>query len=272
MKLNLTRSRKYMLTAATVGLIGLAAWPALATIMVTPMIVLMEGRTRYADVNLVNTTQTTQNYSLDWKYLRMAEGTGLYENMEASITPFDLAQNMVLTPRRVTIEPMGMQKVRLGLRLKGEPPAPGDYRAHLEMAQGEKPVPADASAELKENEVKVGVAVRVGFSIPVIYRVGESDAVAKIGDITKQFNEKLKKNELVIPITRSGGPFGFYGNLTVKKGNAVLGEIRNANIFPEVSERKFIVVLNEDAPAGSIQVVFKHHDTKNETVFAQKTF
>lgn len=272
MKLNLTKSKKIILSAMTAGLIGLAAWPALAAIMVAPMIVVIEGRTRYADVNLVNTTQATQSYSLSWKYMRASEGSGEYETVEASTTPFDLTQNIVLTPRRVTIEPMGMQKIRLGLRLKGEPPAPGDYRAHLEMAQGERPMPADAAAGLKENEVKVGVAVRVGFSIPVIYRVGESDAVATIGNVTKQFSDKFKKSELVIPITRTGGPFGFYGHLIVKKGNKVLGEIKNANIFPEVSERVFKVVLNEDVPAGSVQIVFKHHDTKNETVFAQKSF
>lgn len=272
MTLNLTKSRKYILGAVAAGLIGLAAWPALATIMVTPMIVVIEGRTRYADVNLINTAQTKESYTINWKYLEMTEGTGEYKEVTASTTPFDLAQNVVFTPRRVTIEPMGMQKIRLGMRLKGEPPAPGDYRAHLEITQDEKPQPVDAGENLKKNEVKVGVAVRVGFSIPVIYRVGESDAVATIGDVTKHFDEKMKKNELAIPITRSGGPFGFYGHLIVKKGNTVVGEVRNANIFPEISQRVFKVILNEDVAPGSVQIIFKHHDMKDETVFAQKSY
>ncbi len=272
MKINLTKSRKYLLGVVAAGLVAVAAWPALATVMVTPMIVLMEGRTRYADVNLVNTTQTIQNYSLNWKYLKAAEGSGDYQEVEQSITPFDLAQNLVFTPRRVTIEPMGMQKIRLGLRLKGELPAPGDYRVHLEMVQDEKARPVEDVQSMQKDEVKVGVAVRVGFSIPVIYRVGESDAVVSIGSVTKRYNEKLKKQELVIPITRTGGPFGFYGHIIVKKGSEIVGEIKNANVFPEVSLREFKVPLMTDVAPGSVQIIFKHFDTKNETIFTQKSF
>ena len=272
MKLTLTKTKKCLFATAAAGLIALTAWPAAATLMVTPMIVVIEGRARYADVNLINTSNGTEGYAIGWKFLKMTEETGDYQEVDASITPFDLTKNIVFTPRRVTVEANGMQKIRLGLRLKGEPPAPGDYRAHLEMAQEEKPQPITTAEAPKKDEVRVGVAVRVGFSVPIIYRVGESDAVATIGNITKQFNQQMKKNELVIPIARSGGPFGFYGQLLIKKGNTVVGEVRNANIFPEVSQRVFKVALNEDVSPGSVRVVFKHYDVKNETVFAEKSY
>jgi hypothetical protein len=264
------------LVLAALGLVtlGIAAYPALATVTVTPMIAVIEGRNRYADINLINTSDKTESYQITWRFYKMKEGEGTYDNADASLTDFDLSQHLVMTPRRVSIEPGGMQKIRLGLRLKGEPPAPGDYRAHLMLMQDKDvnaaPVPPQP---LEKGKVMIGVGVNVGLSIPVVYRVGESDVKAVIGDVSRQINPNSGKIELLIPITREGeGRYGIYGDLKVMRDGEMLGEIANANIFDEVQTRVFKVVLNvSELSGGNLEVIYKHYDKLNPTVFAQKT-
>lgn len=274
MREKLLKPRAFALYALALIAGGIVAWPALASVTVTPMIVVMEGRDRYADVNLVNTSDKTKSYAVKWIYRNMVEGSGEYEVIEQSTTPFDLAKNLVMTPRRVTIEPGGMQKIRLGLRLKGEPPPPGDYRAHLQMEDDNGPPELpEPDKPLKEGEILVGVKINVGISIPVIYRVGESDATASIGEMKTQINPKTKQIELVIPVTRSGGPFGLYGHMKIMYGGKLVGEIKNANIFPEIKQRIFVIPLNvESLNAGALDVVYENYNPKDNTVYAQKSF
>lgn len=272
MKEKLFKPRALILYALALIAGAVAAWPAFANITVTPMLIVMEGRDRYADVNLVNTGGNTESYAITWRHMKMVEGTGAYEPVETSNTTFDLAQHVVMTPRRVSIEPGGMQKIRLGLRLKGEPPAPGDYRAHLEMTNDTRPDTSGAKPA-KEGEVTVGVKINVGVSIPVIYRVGESDVTATIGDISTQINEKSKGIEVNVPVTRSGGPFGIYGHIKIMSGGKIVGEVKNANLFAEINQRTFVIPLNIDNDLGqTLEIVYKHYSPKNDTVFAQKTF
>lgn len=271
---NLLNPKTLILAALAFVTLGIAAYPALATVTVTPMIAVIEGRNRYADINLINTSQKTESYQVGWRFYKMKEGEGTYENAESSLTEFDLSQHLVMTPRRVSIEPGGMQKIRLGLRLKGEPPAPGDYRAHLMLMQDKAVEQNPAAPEpLEKGKVKIGVGVNVGLSIPVVYRVGESDVKPVIGDISRQINPNTGKIELLIPITREGeGRYGILGDLLVKRDGVLLGEIANANIFDEVQTRVFKVALNvSELSGGNLEIIYKHYDKLNQTVFAQKT-
>jgi hypothetical protein len=265
-----TKTRMIVLGAVFAVLVGLASYPAFATVTVTPMLALIEGRNRYADVNLINVSQKPESYAMSWKFMKMVEGSGAYDNVAASLTDFDLSKHIVMTPRRVTIEGGGMQKIRLGLRLNGEPPAPGDYRAHLELMQDSKPEMKTDQAFEKGQSI-VGVHVNVGFSIPVIYRVGESDAVPSIGDITTRINPDTKSIEAVVPMARTGGPFGVYGHLKVFYNDKMIGEIKNANIFSEINNRTFMVPLTENLAGGTLKIVYKHFDPKDNTIFAEKS-
>lgn len=272
MRKELFKPRAFMLYALALMAGGLAAWPAFASVTVTPTILVLEGRDRYGDVNLVNTSDETTSYAVSWIYRKMLDGTGEYEVIDASTTPFDLGKHMVMTPRRVTIEPGGMQKIRLGLRLKGEPPPPGDYRAHIQMEEDSPPKVEMPDTPLEKGQAIVGVNINVGISIPVIYRVGESDATATIGDISTQVNDR-NQIEVKIPVTRSGGPFGIYGHMKVMYGGKIVGEIKNANIFAETNQRTFVIPLNvASLSGGALEIVYKHFDNRNDTVFAQKSF
>ena len=255
--------------------------PAHATITITPMFLVIEGRQRYADFNLINTSDEPQTYVMGWRYFKMAEGTGEYLIVDKPPTDFNIADNIVFTPRKVTLAPRETQKVRLALRLKGEPPAPGDYRAHLEFSQVKKEAPPSSppeqnSSDPEKHAVKVGVGISVAYSVPVIYRVGEGDATATMGDITTGTNPNSGAAEVHVPITKNGTT-SLMANLTVyhtPTGGArtVVGEIQNANIFSEATQRAFVVTLNvKELSNGSLEIVYKEADPKKDVVFAQRT-
>ncbi len=236
-----------------------------ASLSIVPTLVVIEGRDRFADVNLINTSDETKTYEVRWRFFEMENGTGRYVEKEKSLTDFSVADHVVFTPRRVRLEPNRLQKIRLGLRLKGEPPAPGDYRAHLEFKEVSLPA-APQPAETPGKTV-VGININFGFSIPVIYRVGEGSAKAEIGNVTAAYNDKTKHLEAIVPVTRSkDNPYGILGHLFVYKGGKLIGEQKNANIFPEASHRTFNVMLNVDKlDSGDVSVVYMEGETQNET-------
>lgn len=266
-------ARKIILAGALVApLFFCPASPAQATVTITPTIVVIEGRERFADVNLINAQDKENSYAISWVYNSMVEGTGGYHLSDKSITDFDLAKNLFYSPKRVTIEPKGLQKIRLALRLKEGPPAPGDYRAHLQIMQTSPPPVEGQATPNGEKKMSVGVSVNVGFSIPVIYRVGESSVRPVIGDVTTRIGEKSGKIEAVIPVTRTEGPYGVMGQMQVLYNGKQVGLVRNANIFPEVKSRTFRIPLDVAAlSGGALKIVYKHYKTENPEIYAEKT-
>lgn len=281
MKFTTVKFNLFLLLGTLAAMVIMPPHPAHATITITPMFVVIEGRQRYADFNLINTSDEEQTYDIGWRYFKMADGTGEYLITDKPPTDFNIADNIVFTPRKVTLAPRETQKVRLALRLKGEPPAPGDYRAHLEFSQVKQeeptpPPPEQNSSDPEKNAVKVSVGVNVAYSVPVIYRVGDADANAIMGDITTSVNPNSGAIEVNVPITRQGAT-SLMANLTVyhtppggKK--TMVGEIQNANIFSEATQRTFVTQLILKAlPSGSLEVVYKEADPKKNVVFAQRT-
>ncbi len=247
--------------------------PASATLSITPLIGFFEGRTRYVDVNLINTSDKRQDYEVKWRFYKMIEETGLYEEVAGSTTEFDLSKHLVYTPKRMSLGPSQTQKVRLALRLNGEPPAAGDYRAHLEFKQATKkpsvPEPKEVNGKKGAN---IGISMNVGFSIPIVYRVGESNVTPVIGDVSTKVNPNSGVIEAFVDVSKGNSPYGILGNLQIFYGDIKIGEVRNGNIFPEVTKRRFVVPLSaKNLSGGSLRIVYKHYDSANKTVFAEKT-
>lgn len=241
-----------------------------AAITITPTLVVIEGRVRYADVNLVNTGDNVGSYDVGWKFYKMEDGTGSYIHTDKATTDFDLTQNIVFTPKRVTIGPKQPQKIRLGLRLKGEPPAPGDYRAHLLLKEAPKGTSRQESPTGRG--AKIGVNVNVGFSIPVVYRVGESDATVQIGDVRTQINKKSGRIEAVVPTIKSQSSYGILGRLEIYYNNDLVGQVKNANIFTEARKRTYTVPLRlEKLSGGTLRIVYKDFHKEKDVILAEKT-
>lgn len=79
--------------------------PVEASLTISPLRVVLEGRSRSAEVMLLNLSKQTNTYRLGWIYNKMDE-TGHYTRVAESLTPdMDVAKYVVFSPRQVSIPP-----------------------------------------------------------------------------------------------------------------------------------------------------------------------
>jgi P pilus assembly chaperone PapD len=178
--------------AACAGLLAAALWllaglpaPALAAgaLGVSPTNVLFEGRTRSAEVLLINRSDAPATYRVFFKNLRMREH-GQYEDIETPAAGERFADPLIrYAPRQVRLKARGSQTVRLLLR---KPPdlAPGEYRSHLHFLQlPPESAGRDIESTLGPGQISVKLIAQFGVSIPVIVRQGTLAARASLADL-----------------------------------------------------------------------------------------
>lgn len=252
--------------------------PVEASLTISPLRVVLEGRSRSAEVMLLNLSKQTNTYRLGWIYNKMDE-TGHYTRVAESLTPdMDVAKYVVFSPRQVSIPPGGRQKVRLSLR---RPPelADGEYRAHLIFQKLPDENTKASAPAAPERGMSLSMEVLVGFSIPVIVRTGEYDAAAEI--VNPHFipldQSKSGKPEIGMIIKRTG-KHSTLGRVTVHwdgsdKPDKRIGLLNNVSIFPEMNERIVNVTLNVDAiPGGNITIRYTAEGPEQGIIYTEKTF
>lgn len=148
-------------------------------LLVAPTRVVFEGRSRTAEVTLINTGAETTTYRITFTQLRMGERGEMKEISEAG--PGELFADRLIrySPRQVVLSPGVPQTVRLQVRKPADLP-PGEYRSHLSFhavppadeAPGQAPPPATG--------LNVQIKIRYGVSIPAIVRHGATAATARL--------------------------------------------------------------------------------------------
>lgn len=249
-----------------------------ADLMITPTQILFKAREHYANVTLINDTDTPKTYKLELVGRKMEEGVGGYSATELSDSTFDLSKHIVFTPKRVTLPPKSPQKIRIGVR-RSEDMAPGDYHVHLRFKVLPDEKKDDDSTRRPQKGSRATVSIAVNYAIPVILRVGESDVKTEIGEITLKRNKETGKLSALIPIERSPeSSYSILGHLRVyhvdKDGNdeEFVGEIINANIFPEINSRTYEVLLNKNIEGGSLRIILGSWGEDDDFVRAERLF
>ncbi len=224
-----------------------------ADLLITPVRVVLEGKDRSAVVTLVNTSDKVRTYRMGWKKMRMSE-LGQYSDIEgAAADDFEMrAQRMTemikFSPRQVTIEPGGRQRIRLSLR-RPETLAEGEYRAHMQFERLPEPRELDAN----NRGVKFDLQINLGFTIPVIFKNGSYEADAKIAEKIEYVPaEPGAKNGPLIRMTlERSGAGSVYGRVLVKSSGGAkkeLGVLNNVAIFQEMGKRIIEVPLDVKNP------------------------
>lgn len=234
-----------------------------ADLTIMPVRVVFEERDRSAELVLVNTSNTTNTYRLEWLNNRVNED-GSYASLTEPLDPlFKPDEVFVVSPRQVTIPPGQQQRVRLSLR---RPPnlAVGEYRAHLAMRKVDQQSRAVNTAI---DGVAAALNINVGFSIPVIVRQGAYNAQATISDIKIQPASAGGNPQLLLNINRQG-THSLSGRIRVKwtppgGSEEDVGLLNNVNVFHEVPLRKARVNLKSSRPitGGSMRVIYETMDT-----------
>lgn len=212
-----TSSKKTIISALSLLACNLAGTPAFAApgdLLVSPVRVVFEGRTRVAEVTLVNKGDTKSNYRISFENRRM-ERDGQFEKIETPGEGDMFAEKLVrYAPRRVTLEPNAPQTLRLMLR-KPSDLVDGEYRSHLHFAA----VPDDAKENSIEdtasdsNTLSIRLTPIYGVTIPIIVRHGEVNAAAEIADL--DFSKNSDGTASLAMILKRTGNMSLYGDLHI---------------------------------------------------------
>lgn len=273
--------KKFGLAMACAALMAGASFvvPASAQLLITPLQVTMEGRTRANDIVLVNTSQETNTYRLEWMQMELSQKTGGYQPSDMKSGKLFLQNFAVFSPRQVTLGPGEKQTVRIGVR---RPPdlADGEYKSHLKFkVEAKPPPPAQKDPSLGKNEFRAGAQVQASFIVPVVYRSGEYDCKITLGDPSFNINEKTGKMIITVPVERAGihGVIGLIEAYYKPEGGeeTLLGGVGNANLFPEITSRSFKIPTQVSGlEAGTLRLKFlKAEGQKNNYVqLDEKTY
>lgn len=244
---------------------------AFADLMIMPIRTVFQGHDRMKGIMLVNAATTPATFRLAFYHLKQLP-TGAYESLDGPTTPgYDLSKMIVYSPRQVDLPPRGKQSVRLSLRRPGDLPD-GEYRVHLKMSRIER-----KEMKAPKEGATVGVAVNVGFSVPVMLRQGAYDAQATIAD------------PKFIPAEGKRGPrIRFYINRTGKHSTLgrsdvfwtpvggeerKIGTLNGLSIYPEVSRREADVTISEPSLAGGkIRIIYEGMEADKGKHFDEKTY
>ncbi len=250
---------------------GVFSVAANANILITPTRIVFEDRDRFAVVTLVNNGSTVKSYEMDWIHFNEGDNGDAVMQMEKA---FDLSDHIVFSPRRVTLEPGAKQKIRLALR-RPETIPDGDYSVHFRFHALPDPIVVQEPGQ--EKKMEASIKINVSYTIPVVLRVGEARVTADIGQINMSRNNDTGALNVHIPVTRADGPYAILGWLKVfhetKNGEELVGEVSNAHIFADMTQRDFVVPLKKELSGGGrLRIVLRYYDLDTDVIYAEKVF
>jgi P pilus assembly chaperone PapD len=248
-------------------LLILTFFPAIVSaqgdLLITPRRLVFEGSKRSIDLNLANTGKDTATYAISVVQIRMLEDGGF-----ETITEPDPGQRFAdrfirFFPRTVTLGPNEAQTVKVQLIRTGEL-EPGEYRSHFYFRAipksaplGEKEIPKDSST------ISVRLTPIFGITIPVIIRIGPSDAKVSITDFSfDMINDSVPRVRLTF--NRSGN-MSLYGDLAVDyispQGKTTRVGIANgvAVYTPNTTRRFQLNLINQpgiDYKSGTLHIIY----------------
>ncbi|OQA37705.1 MAG: hypothetical protein BWY56_00709 [Acidobacteria bacterium ADurb.Bin340] len=257
-----------------------AAAPAEAPggISVIPNRVVLEGRTRAAEVLLKNSGTVRASFRVSMVEKDMTEDGRLVDRVrkEGEITAADLVR---FSPRQVDLEPGESQIVRLQVR-KPEHLPDGEYRSHLLLqgippARQAEPIQGDEA----DRTLSFGITQVLGISIPIIVRQGTLEAEVSLAHGEPVFYQPTYKDSapvISLWLERKGNR-SVMGDMKVtleagggKPKGTVLWELKSVGIYTNLGRRK--VFLGVPAAVGGklqgarAKVVFTPTDMKLDPV------
>ncbi len=272
---------------AVFGIIG-AMWTAqpvsvlaqgAGDLLVAPTRVVFEGRTRSAQLALVNSGSATATYRIVVINLRMDE-KGELKKVTEPLSGEKFANKFFrYSPRRIVLKPGASQAIRLVVR-KRPNMAEGEYRSHL-LFTAVPPSSAGESIE-KAPEGERGISIRLvpiyGISIPVIIRHGKTNADVTLSDLEllpAGGDRKLPKARFRIDRTGNASSFGDITATFKPDGGPehVVGQVSRLAVYVPGSSR--IVEMPLRVPdgvnlaRGKLHVAYRVPSRKRGALYAE---
>jgi P pilus assembly chaperone PapD len=232
-------------------------------LMLLPTRVLLEGRTRSAEVLLRNSGAVASTYRIEVKEMAMDQDGQVQERprKEGEITVGDF---LFFSPKQVDLAPGEAQTVRLQIH-KPDGLADGEYRSHLVFQAIPPPAPAEPLDAGPEKKVSINVNMILAASIPVTVRQGRMTGQIKLSGLRYlEHDDKVGGPALALRLERQGN-CSVRGDLTATvasggklKPGTLLYDLKNVVVYAETPFRNMRMPLNQDGIKGArIKVTFQ---------------
>ncbi len=252
------------------------ALSAQGNLLITPRRVLFEGSKRSEELNLANTGKDTARYNVSLIQYRMKEDGSFVEIFAPDSGQYFADKNLRFFPRNVVLAPNEAQVVRVQLTKTNEL-TPGEYRSHIyfravptEKPLGEKELGSDTTS------VSVKLTPIFGITIPVIIRIGESNAKVMLDDLSfSMIGDTLP--QLRIAFKRSGN-MSVYGDLTIKyispEGKSTqVGVVKGIAVYTPNKMRYFLADLEKNPSVnyrkGKLEITYTSQSDNKAVVMAE---
>ncbi|NIQ00846.1 MAG: molecular chaperone [Nitrospinaceae bacterium] len=218
-------------------------------VSISPKRIIFKGRTRNAEVSLINSSDKPATYRIFFKNMAMTpEGT--FEVLEDPEAEGPFADRMIrYSPREITVPANRTQSVRLAVRKPRDLPD-GEYRSHLVF----QTVPApDAGTDLEtldlnQGELQVKFIPILSISIPIFVLHGDLEAEVKLSDLSlKNPGSEDNLRHLTMKLNRTGNR-SVYGDFEVTyhpdQGEPLnIGIARGVAVYTPLDYRKVDIPL-----------------------------
>lgn len=238
---------------------------------IAPASITISGRSRTAEVYLINPSTSPKTYSIGLLNLRMSE-TGEMTRVD-SLLPGDCFADQFLrvTPRRVVLGPKMQQVVRLQF-LRPTDLADGEYRSNLAVSVIPD-TPSDTTPT-EEGTLNIKLTAIYGVLVPITVRVGTTSATASFADVSLISGSSPETRTLGFTIERSGNQ-SVSGKVMVEylpEGQTkpvILEKGKNYTVFPTIPRRlvKLDIALPEEFVenfhGGSLRLSYLNSNEEN---------
>lgn len=192
---------KAVCTVVAMGLstLGLSIQQASANLLINPTRVQFNPETRTVDVTLINTSEVTTTYRLEWAE-KKANPTGGYTDLSpAEAARFPTASAMLrYSPRQVTLQPKERQTIKVAVR-RPQGLAAGEYRSHLAF----KALPPNREVA-PQAAAATNVHIVLNFAIPVVVQQGELNHQMAVDQARIRYNPSQNTGTVEVDLSRSG--------------------------------------------------------------------
>lgn len=205
---------RYALLVAAV-FIGCSCLPwqeaaAQGNLLITPVRVVFDGQKRAEELNLANAGKDTARYLISFVEIRMNRNGTFDQIDEPDSGQLFASKYLRFFPRSVVLAPNEAQVIKLQVTGLSQL-TPGEYRSHLYF----RAVPDELHTDDKKTQDSSGISVKLtpvfGITIPVIIRVGETNANVRLSDLSLDLATEPR---LTMLFNRSGNS-SVYGDITV---------------------------------------------------------
>ena len=223
-----------------------------AVLFIYPTLLIFEGDERSGTITVTNRGDQTGTFEMSWTDMTMTPEGGLvkYEGQ----APWSLQSYVRYSPRRVTLEPLESQVIRIAVR-RGLDIPEGEYYSHFRVLtlNSEDPSVDLSDAEEQETGATVTIAARSAVAIPIVWRNSQATSSASIDSVRIDQDT----NQLSVDVRRHG-LLSVRGYLQVIETapdgtRSSLAEPVPLVIYPSLDARTMTIALNDGVFAGNLK-------------------